>query len=56
MAMSSARKTLDFEKEFEQTRDALGATLGVAARDADASTPSTDASADAPASPHDHTR
>jgi cytochrome c biogenesis protein len=29
MAMSSARKTLDFEKEFVQTRDAVGAALGV---------------------------
>jgi cytochrome c biogenesis protein len=28
MAMSSARKTLDFEKEFVQTRDAAGAALG----------------------------
>jgi cytochrome c biogenesis protein len=28
MAMSSARKTLDFEKEFAQTRDAVGAALG----------------------------
>jgi cytochrome c biogenesis protein len=28
MAMSSARKTLDFEKEFVQTRDAVGAALG----------------------------
>jgi cytochrome c biogenesis protein len=28
MAMSSARKTLDFEKEFIQTRDAVGAALG----------------------------
>ncbi|MFT4068778.1 cytochrome c biogenesis protein ResB [Paraburkholderia sp.] len=28
MAMSSARKTLDFEKEFVQTRDAVSAALG----------------------------
>ena len=28
MAMSTARKTLDFEKEFAQTRDAIGAMLG----------------------------
>jgi cytochrome c biogenesis protein len=34
MAMSSARKTLDFEKEFAQTRDAVGATLGAAASEA----------------------
>ncbi|WP_070107737.1 cytochrome c biogenesis protein ResB [Burkholderia plantarii] len=30
MAMSSARKTFDFEKEFAQTRDAVGAVLGAA--------------------------
>ncbi|WP_438394615.1 cytochrome c biogenesis protein ResB [Caballeronia sp. DA-9] len=29
MAMSTARRTLDFEKEFAQTRDAIGAALGV---------------------------
>jgi cytochrome c biogenesis protein len=34
MAMSSARKTLDFEKEFVQTRDAVGAVLGVKPTDA----------------------
>ncbi|MEX3959833.1 cytochrome c biogenesis protein ResB [Trinickia sp. EG282A] len=34
MAMSSARKTLDFEKEFARTRDTVGATLGAAPRDA----------------------
>jgi cytochrome c biogenesis protein len=28
MAMSSARKTFDFDKEFAQTRDAVGAVLG----------------------------
>ncbi|MDT8840118.1 cytochrome c biogenesis protein ResB [Paraburkholderia fungorum] len=33
MAMSSARKTLDFEKEFTQTRDAVGAALGARASD-----------------------
>ncbi|MGN6806593.1 MAG: cytochrome c biogenesis protein ResB [Trinickia sp.] len=33
MAMSTARKTLDFDKEFAQTRDTVGATLGVAAHD-----------------------
>ena len=47
MAMSSARKTLDFEKEFAQTRDAVGATLGVAASEA-AATPAAH-SATAPA-------
>ncbi|TKC77863.1 cytochrome c biogenesis protein ResB [Trinickia terrae] len=52
MAMSTARKTLDFEKEFVRTRDAVGATLGVAAREAAADSatnstagPSHDASA-----------
>ncbi|WP_133651039.1 cytochrome c biogenesis protein ResB [Paraburkholderia flava] len=34
MAMSSARKTLDFEKEFARTRDAVGAALGVKPTDA----------------------
>jgi cytochrome c biogenesis protein len=33
MAMSTARKTLDFDKEFAQTRDTVGATLGAAAHD-----------------------
>ncbi|WP_322015342.1 cytochrome c biogenesis protein ResB [Paraburkholderia sp. J12] len=30
MAMSTARRTLDFEKEFARTRDAVGRALGVA--------------------------
>ncbi|SDI78097.1 cytochrome c biogenesis protein ResB [Paraburkholderia phenazinium] len=34
MAMSSARKTLDFDKEFAQTRDAVGAVLGAKPNDA----------------------
>jgi cytochrome c biogenesis protein len=34
MAMSSARKTLDFDKEFAQTRDAVGAVLGAQPSDA----------------------
>lgn len=34
MAMSTARKTFDFEKEFVQTRDAAGAALHAAPRDA----------------------
>jgi cytochrome c biogenesis protein len=37
MAMSSARKTLDFEKEFARTRDAVGAALGVPAHEAEGS-------------------
>jgi len=36
MAMSSARKTLDFEREFAQTRDAVGVVLGVNPTDASA--------------------
>jgi cytochrome c biogenesis protein len=32
MAMSTARRTLDFEKEFARTRDAVGRALGVAPR------------------------
>jgi cytochrome c biogenesis protein len=35
MAMSSARKTIDFDNEFKETRDAVGAALG--ARPADSS-------------------
>jgi len=38
MAMSSARKTLDFEREFAQTRDAVGVVLGVTPTDASAAT------------------
>jgi cytochrome c biogenesis protein len=34
MAMSTARKTLDFESEFARTRDLVGATLGAAAHEA----------------------
>jgi cytochrome c biogenesis protein len=34
MAMSSARKTFDFDKEFAQTRDAVGAVLGAQPTDA----------------------
>jgi cytochrome c biogenesis protein len=34
MAMSSARKTLDFDKEFAQTRDTVGAVLGAKPNDA----------------------
>jgi cytochrome c biogenesis protein len=37
MAMSTARKTLDFEKEFATVREAVGATLGATAHDAPAS-------------------
>jgi len=35
MAMSTARKTFDFEKEFAQTRDAVGKVLGGRPVDAD---------------------
>jgi cytochrome c biogenesis protein len=37
MAMSTARKTFDFEKEFAQTREAVGAALGAKLLDADPS-------------------
>ena len=43
MAMSSARKTLDFEKEFAQTRDAVGAALRVKPTDASGATGSSGA-------------
>ncbi|RDU95554.1 cytochrome c biogenesis protein ResB [Trinickia dinghuensis] len=36
MAMSTARKTIDFEREFAKVRDAVGATLGATAHDAPA--------------------
>jgi cytochrome c biogenesis protein len=36
MAMSTARKTLDFEKEFATVRDAVGAALGATPHDAPA--------------------
>ncbi|WP_233832393.1 cytochrome c biogenesis protein ResB [Paraburkholderia sp. ZP32-5] len=39
MAMSSARKTLDFEKEFLQTREAVGTALGAKLIDAADATP-----------------
>jgi cytochrome c biogenesis protein len=46
MAMSSARKTLDFEKEFFQTRDAVGNALGAKLIEAaDAAGPSANAGA-----------
>jgi cytochrome c biogenesis protein len=57
MAMSSARKTFDFEKEFAQTRDTVGATLGV--KPADAADPahgSSAASAPPSAGSQDSTR
>lgn len=47
MAMSTARKTLDFEKEFALTRDKMGATLATTAHEA-ASSPADGA--------QDHTR
>ena len=40
MAMSTARKTFDFDKEFVQTRDAAGAVLHAAPRDAAAASAS----------------
>src|SRR5262249_22983146 len=43
MAMSTARKTFDFEKEFVQTRDAVGAALGGKLVDADSAREAKDA-------------
>lgn len=48
MAMSTARKTLDFEKEFAHTRDTVSATLGAIAHEA--------VSSPAEAAGRDHTR
>lgn len=48
MAMSTARKTLDFEKEFATVRDAVGATVGAAAHDAPPSSHGAHASAQSP--------
>ena len=54
MAMSSARKTLDFEKEFTQTRDAVGVVLGANPTDASADTAAS--SAHHPPASQDSTR
>ncbi|CAN7181049.1 cytochrome c biogenesis protein ResB [Trinickia sp. LjRoot230] len=51
MAMSSARKTLDFEKEFALTRDKVGATLDTAAHQ-----PASEAASASPDGAQDHTR
>ena len=54
MAMSTARRTLDFEKEFAQTRDAIGAMLGVKSQPV---SPSPETPLDAPSTgPQDSTR
>jgi cytochrome c biogenesis protein len=54
MAMSTARRTLDFEKEFAQTRDAIGAMLGVKPQPV---SPSPETPADAKSTgPQDSTR
>ncbi|HTR09239.1 MAG TPA: cytochrome c biogenesis protein ResB, partial [Paraburkholderia sp.] len=42
MAMSTARRTLDFEKEFVRTRDAVGRALGAAPQTGDANGNDTD--------------
>jgi cytochrome c biogenesis protein len=54
MAMSSARKTLDFDREFAQTRHAVGTVLGAKPDDAagNAGTPGAASSA----GPQDSTR
>ncbi|WP_248320632.1 MULTISPECIES: cytochrome c biogenesis protein ResB [unclassified Caballeronia] len=49
MAMSTARRTLDFEKEFERTRASVGATLG--ASPIDPAAPPTAQNAPASAAP-----
>jgi len=59
MAMSTARRTLDFEKEFAQTRDAIGAALGVKSQPAapSASSPTSEPPPDTKsAGSHDSTR
>jgi cytochrome c biogenesis protein len=55
MAMSSARKTLDFEKEFVRTRDAVSAALGARLIEAADARPAAQAAAPA-ASSQDSTR
>jgi len=50
MAMSTARRTFDFEKEFARTRDAVGQALGVKPLTPDAS----DARGTAPAVPSEN--
>jgi cytochrome c biogenesis protein len=54
IAMSTARRTLDFEREFAQTRDAIGAALGAKSQPA---APSSETPPDAKsAGSHDSTR
>ncbi|MEX3814719.1 cytochrome c biogenesis protein ResB [Paraburkholderia sp. BR13439] len=55
MAMSSARKTLDFEKDFVQTRDAVSAALGAKLIEAADARPAAQAAAPS-ASSQDSTR
>ncbi|MGF6293383.1 cytochrome c biogenesis protein ResB [Paraburkholderia youngii] len=55
MAMSSARKTLDFEKEFVRTRDAVSAALGAKLIEAADARPAAQAAAPS-ASSQDSTR
>jgi len=52
MAMSSARKTLDFDKEFKETRDAVGEALGATP----VSAPDASGGASSHAGPQDSTR
>jgi cytochrome c biogenesis protein len=59
MAMSSARKTYDFDKEFKETRDAVGAALGARPVDesvASAASGSGGHPADTATGPQDSTR
>jgi cytochrome c biogenesis protein len=54
MAMSTARKTLDFEREFARTRDLVGAALSAAAHEAGGAHDA--ASSPADTAGRDHTR
>jgi len=56
MAMSTARRTLDFEKEFAQTRDAIGAALGVRSQPAASSSASELPADNKSTGSHDSTR
>lgn len=56
MAMSTARRTLDFEKEFAQTRDTVAATLGGRPVGASEAPPPATTSQPEPVGSHESTR
>jgi cytochrome c biogenesis protein len=56
MAMSTARRTLDFEKEFVQTRDTVAATLGGRPVGASEAPPPAATSQPEPVGSHESTR